>query len=181
MIQKDKYISKIVINRTEKRLTRNYGIDLLKIIAMINIINLHINKVSGLLKFDPKDVKYRQAYLLEIFSYWPVDVFGLISGLIGYKKYKFSNLIYLWFEYFFYSAFFSLYLYVKSNLNLKLLFLSCLPLGIQRHWYVNAYFFMYLLLPFIVNSVSFLNTLKFSELNGRKSFWIIIIKNKKYM
>lgn len=155
-----------MINRIEKRLIRNYGIDLLKIIEMINIINLHINKKSGLLKFDPKGLKYRQAYLLEIFSYWPVDVFGLISGLIGYKKYKFSNLIYLWFEYFFYSIFFSVYLYVKSNLNLQLLFLSCLPLGIRRLWYVNAYFFMYLLLPFIVNSVSFLNKKEYTKLIG---------------
>ena len=107
----DEDICKPMINIIEKKPKRNYGIDLLKIIAMINVINLHVNQSSGLLKLNPKDIKFRKIYLLEIFSYWPVDAFGLISGLIGFKKYKFSNLIYLWFEYFYYSTFF-LYIYI---------------------------------------------------------------------
>ena len=150
-------ICKLVINGIEKKQRRNYGIDLLKIIAMINVINLHVNKSSGILELEQKDTKFRQAFLLEIFSFWPVNTFGLISGLIGFKKYKFSNLIYLWFEYFYYSIVFSFYLYMKSKLNIKHLYLSFFPLGIERFWYVNAYFFMFLLLPFIVNSVSLLN------------------------
>ena len=174
-------VSKLMINIIEKKPKRNYGIDLLKIIAMINVINLHINRSSDLLKLDPKDIKFRKIILLEIFSYWPVDAFGLISGLIGFKKYKFSNLIYLWFEYFYYSTFFSLYLYIKSNLDLKHLFLSCLPLGINRFWYVNAYFFMYLLLPFITDSASLLNIKKYTKLIAfiffMYSFYYIFIKN----
>ena len=180
MKPKDEDICKPMINIIEKKPKRNYGIDLLKIIAMINVINLHVNHFSGLLKLDPKDIKFRKIYLLQIFSYWPVDAFGLISGLIGFKKYKFSNLIYLWFEYFYYSIFFSLYLYIKSNMELKHLFLSCFPLGINRHWYVNAYFFMYLLLPFITNSASLLNIKKYTKLIAfiffMYSFYYIFIK-----
>ena len=37
---------------------RNYGIDLLKMLAMVNIINLHINRVSKLLKISPKNYQY---------------------------------------------------------------------------------------------------------------------------
>ena len=181
MKPKDEDVCKLMINKIEKKPKRNYGIDLLKIIAMINVINLHINRSSDLLKLDPKDIKFRKIILLDIFSYWPVDAFGLISGLIGFKKYKFSNLIYLWFEYFYYSTFFSLYLYMKSNLDLKTLFLSCLPLGINRLWYLNAYFFMYLLLPFITNSVSLLNIKKYTKLIAiiffMYSFHHIFIKN----
>ena len=81
--------------------TRNYGIDLLKIISMINIINLHINLFTSLLKLNPFHPKYKQIYRLETFSFWAVDAFGLISGIIGYQKYKFVNIIYIWFEYFF--------------------------------------------------------------------------------
>ena len=180
MNPKEEDICKLMININEKKPKRNYGIDLLKIIAMINVINLHINQSSGLLKLNPKDIKFRKIYLLEIFSFWPVDAFGLISGLIGFKKYKFSNLIYLWFEYFYYSTFFSLYLYIKSNLDLKQLFLSCFPIGINRLWYVNAYFFMYLLLPFITNSTSLLNIKKYTKLIAfiffMYSFYYIFMK-----
>ena len=92
--------NKLLNKNVEKPLKRNYGIDLLKIIAMINIINLHINNRDYFhLKFVPKHLKFKQVYLLEILSFWPVNAFGLISGIIGYKKYKFSNIIYIWFIY----------------------------------------------------------------------------------
>lgn len=45
-------ICKLVINGIEKKQRRNYGIDLLKIIAMINVINLHVNKSSGILELE---------------------------------------------------------------------------------------------------------------------------------
>ena len=51
------------------KLPRNYGIDLLKILSMINIINLHINLRFSLLKLNSKDLKYKQVYRLEAFSY----------------------------------------------------------------------------------------------------------------
>ena len=97
---------KLVDNQQPKR---NYGIDLLKIISMINIINLHINNHTNHLKLKPEHPKYKQVYRLESFSFWPVDTFGLISGIIGYKKFKLINILYIWFEYWFYSIFLSLY------------------------------------------------------------------------
>ena len=143
---------------------RNYGIDLLKMLAMVNIINLHINRVSKLLKISPKNPKYRQIFRLQTFSFWPVDAFGLISGIIGYKRYKFANLIYLWFESLYYSIVLSIYLYSKSLLNSRQLFMSIFPLGIHRLWYVNAYFFMYLLLPFIINSINIIDKKSFTKI-----------------
>ncbi len=140
-----------------KPLKRNYGIDILKIFSMINIINLHINKKSGLLYITPENPKFKQVFRLQTFSFWPVNAFGLISGIISFKKYKFSNLIYFWFEYLFYSILFSIYLYKKSLLNLRNLILSFFPIGIRRLWYFNAYFFMSLLLPFITNSINSIN------------------------
>jgi len=146
-------------------LKRNFGIDLLKILAMINIINLHINRDS-LLKLSPNNQKYKQVYRLQSFSFWPVNTFGIISGLVGYKKYKFSNIIYIWFEYTFYSVFFSLYLYYKSSLNLTQLILSFFPIAMKRFWYANAYFFLYLFLPFLNNSINCLDKKIFNKLIG---------------
>ena len=97
---------------------RNYSIDLLRIFSMINIINLHINLFSRLLFLNSSSPKYKPIWRLEVFSYPAVNCFGLISGIVGYQKYKFSNLIYLWFTVFFYSISISSYLFFV-NVGIK--------------------------------------------------------------
>ena len=142
-----------------KKKGRNYGIDLLRIFSMINIINLHINLFSRQLVLEFSSPKFKAIWRLEVFSYPAVNCFGLISGIVGYTKYKFSNLIYLWLTVFFYSISISSYLfYTKNGINQKSLFLSLFPILIKRHWYVNAYFYMYVLLPFINCGISSLNS-----------------------
>ena len=120
---------------------------------MINIINLHINIYSRVLFIDFTSHLHKPVWILEIFSYWPVNSFGLISGIVGYKKYRFSNLMYIWIQVSFYSIIISLYLYIKNIIKVKDLILSFFPILIKRHWYVNAYFSMYLFLPFINNGI----------------------------
>ena len=137
------------INIYEKISKRNYGIDLLRIFSMINIINLHINLCSGLLLLKPNSLKFKGVWRSEIFSYCAVNCFGLISGIVGYQHYNFSNLIYLWFLLCFYSTISSTYLYIKNLITKKSLILSFFPLLIRKHWYFNAYFSMYLFIPFI--------------------------------
>jgi len=153
-----------LLNNNELKVDRIYGIDLLKIISMINIINLHINSKSKLLMVNPDNPKFKHVYRLEVFSYWPVNAFGLISGIVGFKKYKFSNLIYLWIENFYYSVFFSILLYSKSLLDVKLLIFSFFPLGIKHFWYFNAYFFMFLILPFITAQINSINSNLYTKL-----------------
>ena len=156
--------NKDLIKKNISQISRNYGIDLLKIISMINIINLHINLFTPLLNLNPENKKYKQVYRLEAFSFWAVDAFGMMSGILGYKKYKFINIIYIWFQYFFYSVSLSLYLYYKSIINKKMLFCHFFPIGIRRNWYVNAYILMYLFLPFIVNSFHIIDKTLYSKI-----------------
>ena len=160
-MEKENLNLKIKINKENdfktKNSIRNIGIDLLKLIAMINIINLHINLFTPYLKTNQNHPKYKQVYRLETFSYWPVDAFGLISGIVGFKKYKFVNVIYIWFIYCFYSVFFTLYLSYKSVYLFRYIISSFFPLGLKRNWYVNAYIFMYSFLPFVNESISSLN------------------------
>lgn len=143
------------INKIQKNVLkqkqRNYGIDLLRIFSMINVINLHINSKAGIFRLNSNNIKFKNMWRLETFSYFAVNCFGLISGIVGFNKYKFSNLIYLWFISTFYSLSNQLYLYFVKRINIKQIFLSLsfLPIFIKFHWYVNAYFIMYLFLPFI--------------------------------
>ena len=90
-------------------------------------------------------------------SYFGVDCFGLISGIVGYKKYKFSNLIYIWINTSFYSSFISLYLYFINRINFKNMILSFFPILIKRSWYVNAYFSLYLFIPLLNFGINNLN------------------------
>ena len=124
---------------------------------MINIINLHVNIKTGLHTLNLNNIKFKKVWLLETFSYSAVDCFGLISGIVGFCKYKFSNLIYLWFISAFYSFSQHLYLYIGKRRNIKHLILSIFPIIIRYHWYVNAYFIMYLFLPFINFGIRLLN------------------------
>ena len=153
-----------VIKKTTDKQRRNYGIDLLRIISMINIINLHINLKTGIMRLKAINLKYKTIWRLEIFSYNAVDCFGLISGIVGFNKYKFSNLIYLWFISAFYSVTINAYLFIENKINLKQLFISFFPILIKFHWYVNAYFIMYLFLPFINYGIKLLNVKTFRNL-----------------
>jgi len=141
-----------IIKLKEKKIfqnERNYGIDLLRIFAMINIIILHINLCSAQLKLKINNKKFKLIWRLEAIAYFPVDCFGLISGIVGYKKYKFSNLIYIWINTSFYSSIFSLYLYHINRMNFKGMILSFLPILTKRSWYITAYFSLYLFIPIL--------------------------------
>ena len=131
---------------------------------MINIINLHINQLLPYNSINIKSLKFKPIYLLEAFSYWAVDGFGLISGIVGYIKYKFMNIIYLWFIAVFYSLFFSIIFYYKSIIGERDLILSFFPLGLRRNWYVNGYIFMYYFAPFVTNSISSINKMLYGKI-----------------
>lgn len=135
---------------------RNYGIDFLRIFCMINIINLHTNGGTKLIHIDKNSKKYKIIWKLETLSYFPVDCFGMISGIVGYKRYKFSNLIHLWMISLFYSISSSIYKYFFNHSIKNLIFSFC-PILIRYRWYMNAYFGMYLFLPFINQGIKNLN------------------------
>lgn len=129
---------------------RNLGLDLLRITSMINIIVLHINLFSKILFINKNNnKKYKTIWRLETICYSSVNNFGIISGIFGYKKYKFSNLIYIWLISSFHSFTFSIYLFIIKKINLRKLILSVFPLLRKINWYLNSYFCMYLFFPFI--------------------------------
>lgn len=64
------------------------------------IINHIIYKKKTLIKF----YKFKQLKLLHILLFWHNNGFAFISGFIGHKTHKYSNLFYLWIWVFFYSV-----------------------------------------------------------------------------
>ena len=129
---------------------------MLRILAMINIIVLHINLASKELNYNYFSPRFQSIWLSETMAYWGVNGFGIISGIVGFKKHKFSNLIFIWIETLFYSLTKQFYNYLKNKTKeqKKLLLVSFFPIYIRRHWYVSSYFCMYLFIPIINHGIN---------------------------
>ena len=135
---------------------RNPGIDLVRILGMFSIVIDHII-VHGKLREKYNNDKILN--LILIFCFWHVNSFGLISGIVGYKQYKYSNLLHLWFCVLFYSL--SIYLFFKlfipsyvNDYNIISLFF---PVIYRKYWYFTDYIGMYLFIPIINNGILILD------------------------
>ena len=154
-------------NEKEKKIERNYGIDLLRIFSMIQVLILHLILYTNEHKAQPSNKKYKKIWFLESFSMSCVNSFGLISGVVGYKSYKFRNLIYLWFQILFYSF---LVLIISYKIDNKTIFSksiiidSIFPILYNRNWYFNCYFIMYLFIPFLNEGIKIINRKTFRNL-----------------
>ena len=132
---------------------RNYGIDLLRIVSMMMVVLLHVLGQGGILDgSDPLTVKSETAWLLEIGAYSAVNIYAMISGYVGYgRKYKYSGLVYLYFQVLFYTVPTTIifYIYRPELVNLKgkreLLF----PFAYNTYWYFTAYFCLAFFIPFL--------------------------------
>lgn len=140
---------------------RNPGIDLVRLISMyIVVLNHFLFHSVGFHKYN----KYkRQLILLHSFTAWHNNGFALISGIVGYKTNKYSNLLYLWLTVFFYSVGIHLYCmkyrknyYIKRDISYEYY-----PIINERYWYFTAYFGMYLFLPVINKGIASLTKNEF--------------------
>ena len=88
---------------TEKK--RNYGIDLLRMLSMFMIVNLHVLGQGGaMVRIVGDEAGYYAAWFLETCAYCAVDCYGLISGYVGVNGSSGPpRLLELWLQVFFYS------------------------------------------------------------------------------
>jgi hypothetical protein len=121
---------------------------------MIAIIFMHTLGHSG--AFDK--FKYKKLHLFEDFCNWHINGFCLISGIIGYKTHKYSNILYLWLWVVFYSVGIHLYYqkYKRDNsVGVELMSDYC-PVISNKYWYFTKYFGMYFFLPVINKGIDYL-------------------------
>ena len=135
---------------------RNPAVDLLRLISMYGIVINHILYFgNGMGKYQ----KYqRQLKLLHIILFFHNNSFSLISGIVGYKTNKYSNLLYLWLSTVFYSVGSHVYYkYIKHKSDIDNdISVNFFPVIYRRYWYITAYFGMYLFLPIVNKGISIL-------------------------
>ena len=134
---------------------RNPGIDLIRITGMFCIIIHHILFHGGLLeKYD----KFKVLNLINIFCYWHNTSFILISGMVGYKTCKYSNLLFLWLCVLFYSVGIHLFtiIFLPGFIIHYNIIDSFFPIIFSKYWFFSVYFGLYLLLPVVNKGIEFL-------------------------
>lgn len=150
----------LLIQKQNEKL-RNPNIDLIRILGMLAIIIHHLlwhGKV--LVKYS----RYKELQILNIICMWHVASFGIISGLVGQKKPKFSNLFYLWIQSIFYSIIFCIYYNGFNGPFYKNLFVyNLFPVIHKIYWYFTAYFGIYPFLPFINTGTVYLSQIELKK------------------
>ena len=137
--------------QTDRQTDRNYGIDLLRIVSMVMIVVLHVLGHGKLLEsVDVGSLKYNVLWFMETMAYCAVNCYGLISGYVGYgKRFKLSNLFYIWMEVVFYSIGIALvFKMFNSSIGFKSIISSFFPVTLNAYWYFSAYVIMFIFTPF---------------------------------
>lgn len=139
---------------------RNYGIDLLRIIAMFMVCMIHVNSyASVLVKIVPgKEYFYYFGTWTESVAFIGVNLYALITGYLCLNsRWRIARYVELWGQVAFYSigllvlAMIFLYFGVISwNVSFKyvLIFLIKLFLG-SSYWYFAAYSALFFIIPFL--------------------------------
>ena len=130
---------------------RNYGIELLRIIAMFMIVVLHILGQGGALA-SVTHIQFHIAWTLEITCFCAVNIYALISGyVLSDKTFRLSRLISLWFHIVFYTASITFIFSVMgwNAFSIKGILNAFFPISRQQYWYLSSYCGLLLLTPFL--------------------------------
>ena len=171
-------INKLILKKdlNPKKKGRNAGIDLLRILGMLDIVVCHTIIDSNI--YNRYSKYFNQIKYMEVFTNWHISTFGIISGIVGFRNYKtlkYSNLLYLWLLVTFYQITvhisYNIYRNIHSSLNIRYFF----PAINGNHWYFTCYFGMYFFLPIINRGLFYLTKNEFTiiviSLIGIFVFW----------
>lgn len=130
---------------------RNYGIDVLRIVAMMMIVSLHIlNKGGVLWEVNRGSLRYMAVWFWETATFCSVNVYAMISGYVGIqRKTRLSRVLLLWLQVLFYTVVIT-FLWTLKNPEYGTWAVwkgAIFPIVTKQYWYMSAYFGMSLLLP----------------------------------
>lgn len=142
--------------------SKYFGIEILRIIAMIMIVSLHTLGQGGILASAVINTPhYHFAWILEIVCFCAVNIYALISGFVlSEKQFRLSRLINLWFTVAFYTTAITLsMIFTKSPpLNSNIILNALFPISRVQYWYLSAYFGVILFSPFLNIAIKKIST-----------------------
>ncbi|MBR5951228.1 MAG: acyltransferase [Actinomycetaceae bacterium] len=145
----------VEMSDTSKVATRNWGIDLLRLVSMRFVVILHMLRHNGFLKLPTDTSQYAAAWFLEIMAMCAVDIFAIVSGYVTYRdtprKFKLSSYLNLWLQVTFYTVLFMIigHLVYPDVLPAKRILLSFFPVSTNQYWYFTAYTALFFIMPIL--------------------------------
>lgn len=126
--------------------SRNYGIDILRIISMFMVTLQHFCRQGGLAGTPDDGISFYILTAFVVICYGAVDIFALISGYVMRDKtIKYQKLVNLWIQVFFYSVSLSVIEIFVTGTNR--IISALFPVLTRQFWYFSAYFFMFFFIP----------------------------------
>lgn len=144
------------MRKTDYNLIRQNGIDIARISSMLGILMMHFLGQGGLLSTENMSDSYWLFYLFEIMAFCSVDVFGIISGYLGFGKKQLNS--YRVFELCVTILIYSIVITIVGIMLLggtflkdtKLFVTSLIPvLGGNEYWYIICYILVLIFSPYI--------------------------------
>ena len=142
------------------RTERNTGVDLLRVVAAYYVIVLHILGIGGLLNAcGLGSYQYQLCKAMLNWSYCAVNIFGVISGYVGYtdeeRPHKLKKWLMLWLEVVFYGVLLTLLtLLLRPGMakpqNIASMFIPVLR---NYHWFFTAYTGIFFFIPLMNSAV----------------------------
>ena len=169
-----------------KNNTRNYGLDLLRCIAMIMIVILHyldkgkvLTPLSSAEPFAAADVV---AWFMEALAIVAVNLYMLMSGYLLYKSsFKLSRLIDLIIKVWLYSVIVGVLGIVLGGpvetVDTYFVLRLLLPISMNTYWFMTAYVFFYLLTPVLGIAARAISKGQLKFLLGGLMVFHVIIKS----
>lgn len=147
---------------------RNYGLDLLRMIAMLMVVVLHILGKGGVLSAcEPLSGQYELLWFLEIAAYCACNCYALISGyVIVDSKFRYSNIIALWLRIAFYTVGITVLFafFMPETVGADAWKMAIFPVMTKRYWYVTAYFCLFFFIPLINSAIDKMSQIQLKQL-----------------
>ena len=140
---------------------REYGIDLLKIVAMLLIIAHHIVFWGGYgLWAEKAGLKGVTLAVLNAYCLLAVNCFVMASGwVMCHKEFKINRIVRLWCEVEFYSLLVLLVaaiFFPSIHINTRAWIFTLLPLTMNRYWFFTNYVGLFFLMPVLNAAINHL-------------------------
>ena len=155
----------------EKEITSNsnrlYNIDILRIIAMIMVVSLHVLGKGKFMSDINNEHFYTIMLLIETICIVTINCYILITGYFQVEsKFKAKKVIKIWIKVIFYSIVIYIFLLLlgQVNFSLKDCIKSFFPILTNEYWFVNCYLLLYILSPFINKLIKQLDKKEFQKL-----------------
>lgn len=135
---------------------RNYGIDLLRFVAMAMVAVLHVIGQGGILNnADTFTSAYFIAWFLKMAGYCTINCYALISGYVGINsKFRYSGILHMYLQVVYYTLITTAIFAVLSpeTVGIKVWLGAVFPFAYGGYWYYTAYFCMSFFIP-VLNEI----------------------------